>query len=131
MSEVSSSPEKKPILWMLAAVVLAVVLLFGIVLMREANGGADAVLPEVEFAEAPRNFSGNRYEYNGRIDRLLGFEEGVGRVILTSSTNAERPVPLFVPVGLERFSPNPGQVFRFGLRVDGDGVLHVESYEKL
>lgn len=131
MSEVNTGGGKKPILWMAAAVLLAVVLLFGIVLSREVNGGAEAVLPEVEFSEAPRNFSGNRYEYNGRVDRLLGYEDGVGRVILTSSTSADRPVPLFVPIDLERFSPNPGQVFRFGLRVDGDGILHVESYEKL
>ena len=131
MSEVSSSPEKKPILWMFGAVALAVVLLVGVVLLREVSGGTKAVLPEAEFAEAPRNFSGNRYEYNGRIDRLLGFEEGVGRVILTSSTMGERPVPLFVPMEMERFIPNPGQVFRFNLRVDGDGVLHIESYEKL
>ena len=62
---------------------------------------------------------------------MLGFEEGVGRVILTSSTMGERPVPLFVPMEMERFSLNPGQVFRFNLRVDGDGVLHIESYEKL
>lgn len=131
MSKESPSTEKKPIIWMLGAAVLAVVLLGGVVLSREVNGGTNAVLPVVDFREAPRNFSGNCYEYNGRIDRLLGFEEGVGRVLLTSSTNGERPVPLFVPMDLERFSPNPGQVFRFNLRVDGDGVLHVESYEKL
>ena len=56
MSEVSSSPEKKPILWMFGAVALAVVLLVGVVLLREVSGGTKAVLPEAEFAEAPREF---------------------------------------------------------------------------
>lgn len=131
MSKDASSSNRRPVFLMIGAVLLAVVLLGGIVLLRGMNGGAEAPLPEADFAEAPRNFSGNRYEYSGRIDRLLGFEEGVGRVILTSSTDGERPVPVFVPLALERFSPNPGQVFRFNLRVDGEGVLHVESYEKL
>ena len=61
MSEASSSPEKKPILWMFGAVALAVVLLVGVVLLREVSGGTKALLPEAKFAEAPRNFSGNRY----------------------------------------------------------------------
>ncbi|PDH30160.1 MAG: hypothetical protein CNE95_03480 [Puniceicoccaceae bacterium MED-G30] len=131
MHEVNRNSGNRSYLWTIGAVLLAASLLGGIVLLRQFSGGRQASLPESDFAEAPCNFSGNRYEYKGRIDRLLGYEAGVGRVLLTNSTNSESPVPLFIPEDLERFSPNPGQVFRFLLLVDGDGILHVESYEKL
>ncbi|MFW5873922.1 MAG: hypothetical protein ACOCVJ_00800 [Verrucomicrobiota bacterium] len=109
----------------------AIVLLVGVIVLRNLGGGRHAPLPVVDFAESPRNFSGNRYEFEGRIDRQLGFEEGVGRIILTASVAEEAPVPLYVAAEHENFSPNPGQVYRFTLRVDGDGILNVESYEKL
>lgn len=118
-------------LYMGIVAVLAVVVLLGIVLLRNIGGGNHAPLPVADFAQSPKNFSGNRYEFEGRIDRQLGFEEGVGRIILTQSVAEEAPVPLYVTAEHENFSPNPGQVYRFSLRVDGDGILNVEAYEKL
>ena len=111
--------------------VLAIAALVGIVLLRSVGGGKHAPLPVSNFAESPKNFSGNRYEFEGRIDRQLGFEESVGRIILTQSVAGEASVPLYVAAEHENFSPNPGQVYRFSLRVDGDGILNVEAYEKL
>ena len=111
--------------------VLAVSLLIGILILRGLGGGEHAPLPEAEFADEPKNFSGNRYEFEGRIDRQLGFKEGVGRIILTKSVQSDAQVPVFVGPEHDRFSPNPGQIYRFSLRVDGDGVLNVENYEKL
>lgn len=109
----------------------AVLLLVGVLVFRGIGGGRYDALPVKEFAESPRNYSGNRYEYEGRIERQLGFEEGVGRVILTEPVAGGAPVPLYVSAEREGFSPNPGQVYRFSLRVDGDGILNVEAYEKL
>lgn len=76
--------------------VLAVLSLIGIVSLRGVGGGKYASLLVADFGSEPKNFSGNRYEYEGRIDRQLGFNEGVGRVILTKSVADEAPVPLFV-----------------------------------
>jgi len=109
----------------------AVLLLVAVLVLRGIGGGRYEALPVEAFAESPRNYSGNRYEYEGRIERQLGFEEGVGRVILTESVAGGAPVPLYVSAEREGFSPNPGQVYRFSLRVDGDGILNVEAYEKL
>lgn len=126
-----SKSGKSPLLWMGVVAVLAVLSLIGVVSLRGAGGGKYSSLPVADFATEPKNFSGNRYEYEGRIDRQLGFDEGVGRVILTKSVTDEAPVPLFVASTHDRFSPNPGQVYRFYLRVDGKGILNVEEYEKL
>jgi len=131
MKEQNSKSGKSPVLWMGVVAVLAVVLLVGVMVFRSVGGGRHAPLPVEELSDSPRNFSGNRYEYEGRIDRQLGFEEGVGRVILTEAVESGAPVPLFVSSDLDRFSPNPGQVYRFSLRVDGDGILNVEDYDKL
>lgn len=110
---------------------LAIVALVGVVLLRNLGGGNYAPLPVADFAQTPKNFSGNRYEFEGRIDRQLGFEEGVGRIVLTQAVSGDASVPLYVAAEHENFSPNPGQVYRFSLRVDGDGILNVEKYEKL
>lgn len=118
-------------LWMGIVAALAIAVLVGIVLLRTIGGGKHALLPVADFAASPKNFSGNRYEFEGRIDRQLGFEEGVGRIILTQAVSDEAPVPLYVAAEHTNFSPNPGQVYRFSLRVDGDGILNVETYEKL
>lgn len=131
MNDYNSKSGKSPLLWMGVVAALAVAALIGIVLLRNVGGGNHAPLPVSEFAKSPKNFSGNRYEFEGRIDRQLGFEEGVGRVILTQSVSGDSPVPLYVAAEHENFSPNPGQVYRFSLRVDGDGILNVETYEKL
>jgi hypothetical protein len=126
-----SKSGKSPIVWMGLVAAAAVLVLAGIVFMRSIDGGQYSPLPVADFAGSPKNFSGNRYEFEGRVDRQLGFEEGVGRIILTQSVSDEAPVPLYVAAEHENFSPNPGQVYRFSLRVDGDGILNVEAYEKL
>ena len=131
MKNYNSKSGKSPLLWMGVVAALAVVALIAIVLLRNTGGGKYAPLPVADFAQSPKNFSGNRYEFEGRIDRQLGFQEGVGRIILTQSVEGESPVPLYVAAEHENFSPNPGQVYRFSLRVDGDGILNVEAYEKL
>lgn len=131
MKKYNSKSGKSPLLWMGVVAALAVVALLAIVALRNLGGGIHAPLPVEDFAQSPKNFSGNRYEFEGRIDRQLGFEEGVGRIILTQAVDSEKPVPLYVAAEHENFSPNPGQVYRFSLRVDGDGILNVEKYEKL
>ncbi|MDQ8206078.1 hypothetical protein QEH52_01035 [Coraliomargarita sp. SDUM461003] len=127
----NSKSGKSPLLWMGVVAAIAVMALIGIVALRSVGGGTHAPLPVADFAQTPKNFSGNRYEFEGRIDRQLGFEEGVGRIILTQAVDDESPVPLYVAAEHDNFSPNPGQVYRFSLRVDGDGILNVEEYEKL
>ena len=116
---------------MAAVAALAIALLIGIIVSRNLGGGAYASLPVADFAKEPKNFSGNRYAFEGRIDRQLGFDESAGRIILTQSVDGESAVPLFVAATHDRFSPNPGQIYRFTVRVDGDGILNVENYVKL
>lgn len=108
--------------------VVLILVIIGLMLTRLADRGEP--LPGAAYTETPGNFSGNRYTLDARIERQLGFREGVGRMILTRSTSDDRPIPLFAAASLDAFSPNPGQLYRFRVRVDGDGILNVESYEK-
>ncbi|GHC06558.1 hypothetical protein [Cerasicoccus arenae] len=110
---------------------LAILVLVGLMAYRNLAGGVSQPLPVAQFADNPKAFSGNQYELEGRIDTQLGYETGVGRLLLTQDVATNDSVPLFVPYGFEDFSPNPGQIYRFGLRVDERGVLTVESFTKL
>ncbi|WP_309398573.1 hypothetical protein [Cerasicoccus maritimus] len=110
---------------------LAILVLVGLMAYRNFAGGVSQPLPVAQFADNPKAFSGNQYELEGRIDTQLGYEAGVGRLLLTQDVATNEAVPLFVPSTIEDFSPNPGQIYRFALRVDGRGVLTVESYTKL
>ena len=121
----------KSIYWMTGVVVVAFLVLLAVLLSRVVGVGSLADLPVEAYVEAPRNFSGNRYHYDGRIERQLGYHEEVGRILLTSSIAGQSPIPLFISVNLEDFSPNPGQIFRFSVRVDGDGMLNVKQFGKL
>jgi len=131
MKKDNSMSKKSPLLWMSMVAALAIIFLLGIVLLRSLGGGNHQPLPVAELGESPQNYSGNQYEFEGRIDRQLGFKDGVGRVILTQSVTGDSSVPLYVSAEHNNFSPNPGQVYRFLLRVDGEGILNVEKYEKL
>lgn len=127
----NSRSGKSPLIWLAIVAAVAVSTLIGIIAIRNISGGRYEPLPIVDFAQSPKNFSGNRYVFEGRIDRQLGYQEGVGRIILTQSVHLDAPVPLYVSSEHEGFSPNPGQVYRFSIRVDGDGILNVEKYEKI
>ncbi|MGJ3244136.1 MAG: hypothetical protein ACFE0O_14420 [Opitutales bacterium] len=107
---------------------VALLMVTGLLLHHLADRGES--LPAEAYAEAPSNFSGNRYVLDARIERQLGFREGVGRLILTRGTAGDRPLPLYADASLDAFSPNPGQLYRFRVRVDGHGILNIESYEK-
>lgn len=114
----------------LAVVAVAIVALAAVVVVRGMAGGGQP-LPLLAITSEPKAFSGNTYQVEARIDTLLGYEDGVGRLLLTREIDSDLPAPLFIPAKLVDFSPNPGQVYRFQVRVDGDGVIMVDSYKKL
>lgn len=123
-------PGKAGMGTMVVIVGAALLLLPAIVAYRTFSGAGGEALPLAAFASEPKAFAGNVYRLEARIDTLLGYEEGVGRLLLTREVATDKPVPVFVPSGIEGFSPNPGQIYRFHLKVDGDGTLQVERAGK-
>ncbi len=102
-----------------------------VMLMRGLGGGRAEPLPVTIYAENPRNLSGNTYELRARIRSQRGYRDGVGRILDVEPLEVARPVALFVPAGLEGFSPSPGQSYRFGVFVGGDGILEMQWFRKL
>jgi len=126
-----ASSNRKSHRWLIVFCSLAVLVLIGVVAFRAFSGTGLESLPVMDYRESPRNFVGNRYSLEGRVDQLLGHREGVGRILLVRDTAGDRPLALFADADLAGFSPNPGQVFRFDLIVEGDGLLGIEAFRKL
>ena len=97
-----------------------------------SNSNISEALPIDDFISTPKNFSGNSYALTARIDRQMGFEEGVGKIVLTRTIeDVESFIPLFVGVDIQGFNPSPGQLYEFTVRVDGNGLLNLVDYAKL
>lgn len=123
--------NKRNLIIAFSAIALAVAVLIVVISARRYGGGEYEPLPVMAFAESPRSYAGNIYAYEGHIDTQIGFAEQVGRVILTHDINSSRTVPVFISSEITGFSPNPGQLYRFVLKVEGDGALSVSSFKKL
>ncbi len=113
----------------MAGIVLLGLLAF--FLIRLSGGEQYQALPVSEFAAQPKSFAGNTYQLESRIDSQLGYDEAVGKVLLTRTLESGQPVPVFVPVSIGDMSAYSGQVYRFTLTIDGDGVLVVEKMQKI
>ena len=127
----TSRSGKSPVKWIIGIAVLAVLALVVIVMSRSMTGGNYESVPVDQFAANPRAFAGNTYELEGRIETQLGYDERSGRILLTRDLATEFPVPILVPASIAEFSPNPGQIYRFELGVDRNGVLTVKTFKKL
>jgi len=128
----NETTKKRRVYLKLGAVfLLAVAVLGGVVVTRSQMASGRGALPVAEYREAPRNFAGNRYALDARVEELLGYRESVGRVFLVRETDSGDPLALFVDPEFEDFSPSPGQVFRFEISVAGDGLLGMDGFRKL
>lgn len=128
----NDTKNKKSVYVKLGAVFgLAVLILVTVVLVRSQMASGRSALPVSEYREAPRNFAGNRYALDARVEELLGFRESVGRVFLVRGTDNGSPLALFVDPKFEDFTPLPGQAYRFEISVAGDGLLGMDGFRKL
>ena len=126
-----TNSNRKSYRWLIGVCLLAIFVLVGVVAFRSFAGSSGEALPVPDYRESPRNFVGNRYSLEARIDQLLGHRDNVGRILLVRDISGDRPLALFADADLSGFSPNPGQVFRFRIVVEGDGLLEIEEFRKL
>jgi len=116
----------------LLAIGIAVLIGIAVFLIVFHDQGSGEVLPVERFQENPENFIGNTYRLDGRITRMLGNREGVGRLFLVNTENRDQRVPLFVPTGVGG-NVETGATYRFQLKVRHERdmtILEVQSMRK-
>ena len=88
--------------------------------------------PLAFYLQNPGGLQGNRYQVKAQIDRQLGWQPGIGRLILIQATTASglsKKVPVFFP---DNGGPGvlPGQKFIMTVLVAEENLITVEDYEK-
>jgi len=88
--------------------------------------------PLAFYLQNPGGLQGNRYLVKAQIDRQLGWQPGIGRLILIQTTTASglsKKVPVFFP---DDGGPGvlTGQKFIMTVLVAEENLITVEKYEK-
>lgn len=121
--------NKKPLILVAGVIALLIIAAVAILVIEKRSEGE--MLPLARYQEASSNFSGNRYQVVGRVDRQLGAREGVGRLVLVNVDNQRLPV--YIPAALEG-NVESGVQYRFGVLVrtiSDMTILEVQSMRKL
>ena len=88
-------------------------------------------LPVSKYFDSPHTLSGSRFKAELRVEADLGFKEGLGRLMLFSTTEDSRPFAVLVPVTISRdllFSK--GQNYLAELEVKEGGLIYANSCHK-
>lgn len=121
--------NKKPLI--LVAGVIAFLILVAVAILVIEKRSEGEMLPVERYQEASSNFSGNRYQVVGRVDRQLGAREGVGRLVLVNVDHHR--LPLFIPAELQG-NVESGVQYRFAVLVRTTHdmtILEVQNMRKL
>lgn len=81
------------------------------------------------YLEAPANYVGNVYQFDGTIQQALARREGVGRLLVVREHGGAE-LALFLPEAL-RQNVEFGQRYRFDVVVAEGGRLDIQSLRKL
>ena len=82
------------------------------------------------YVNSPQSFAGNVYSLNVQIDSQLAYDDISGRMFLVKSSDST-PLPIYAPHSLSGFNPMVGQKYKCTIRIAGDGMLTLTSFEKI
>lgn len=87
--------------------------------------------PVAKYLDGYRALAGARFKGELRVEADLGWQEGVGRLMLFSTAADSRPIAVMIPAGVARdlyFSK--GQTYLAELRVAEGGLIYARAIEK-
>jgi len=112
------------VILLLVGVVLLVLVAVLVLRARSAE-----TFPVQNYLDAPANYVGNVYKFDGTIRQALGRREGVGRLLVVME-NGGSELAVFLPEAL-RQNVEFGQRYRFEVAIAEGGRLDIQSLRKL
>jgi len=87
--------------------------------------------PVGKFLDSPRALQGSTFGGEFRVEANLSYKEGVGRLMLFSTTSDARPIAVMVPeaVGKDIYFTK-GQTYRGELEVKEGGLIYANVFRK-
>lgn len=87
--------------------------------------------PVSKFLDSPRALLGSRFQGELRVEANLSYKDGVGRLMLFSTSDDSRPIAVMVPdaVGKDIYFTK-GQTYMAELEVKEGGLIYANSCRK-
>ena len=126
-----ASQKHHPVVWILVITFLLIALGGGYYLYRQVSDPFRTLQPlEVKtYLENANSLRGNLYKIKATIDNSLAWSPAKGR-LLSVKTEEGSPLPIFVPANLNHINLQKGQTFYFEIKVNENGILHVQNLKK-
>ena len=122
--------NKKSIIISISIIICAVFLMAIIKISKDRAVISGNEFPISQYINSPQSFAGNVYSLNAQIDSQLAYNDVSGRMFLVKSYDST-PLPVYAPHSLSGFNPMVGQKYKFAIRIAGDGMLTLTSFEKI
>lgn len=128
------SKTGKIILWIsLAVVLLGAGAFSGILLTRYLNDPLRTLenFPVAKYLDSYHSLAGSKFKGQLRVEADLGWKEGVGRLMLFTCPDDNRPIAVMVPAGIANgMYFNKGQIYLAELEVKEGGLIYANSCKK-
>jgi len=87
--------------------------------------------PVAKYLEDYKGLAGSRFKGSLRVEADLGWKEGVGRLMLFTAPEDNRPVAIMIPAGVANGTFfEKGQTYLLALAVKEGGLIYAESCSK-
>ncbi len=111
------------------AAIAAVAILF---LFRSLNDPYRTLehFPVAKYLDSHRALAGSKFKAVLRVENDLGWKEGVGRLMLFSTSEDARPIAVMIPAGMTDIYFTKGQTYMAELEVKEGGLIYANSIRR-
>ena len=87
--------------------------------------------PVAKYLDDFKGLAGSRFKGNLRVEADLGWKDGVGRLMLFTATDDNRPVAVMIPAGVANGTFfEKGQTYLMALEVKEGGLIYANACSK-
>jgi len=84
--------------------------------------------PVAKYLDDYKGLAGSRFKGNLRVEADLGWKDGVGRLMLFTSPDDNRPVAIMIPAGVSNGTFfEKGQIYQMALEVKEGGLIYAST----